>query len=649
MGYTNSPLVNYTRLSPNHSGQRTHAIDTITIHCVVGQCSVETLGSIFAPTSREASSNYGVGYDGRIGMYVEEKNRSWCTSSNANDQRAITIEVASDTYHPYAVTDKAYNATIKLVADICKRNGIKKLIWKADKSLIGQPDKQNMTAHRWFANKACPGDYLYNRFGDIANKVNAILGASGGTDTNPATDDKNVDNKTFPATPFTVQVLINDLNYRSEGSMNGAVKGQTGKGVFTITEVKDGWGRLKSGVGWIYLENATYCKIGTTVKDGSSGGTTTPANPATPSVLSADPGTPDGNAKIAWDYLLTKIGNEFGVAGLLGNIKAESNVMPNNLQNSYEKSLNMTDAEYTKAVDSGKYTNFVYDSAGYGLVQWTFWSLKRDFLVYVQSKNKSIGDLNTQLEFLCKQLSEGYKAVWEALTGATNIRSASDAVLLKFERPADQSEAVQQKRADYGQEFYDRYATKKPVETKPTTPVVKLNFATGDIVQFSGNTHYTSSNADKGFATKAGLAKITAVAGSGKHPYHVRAINTAGNYVDGVYGWVDESTLSRKETSEIVYTVVSGDTLSEIASKYGTTYQKLAEYNGIKNPNIINVGQKIKIPGTQPSYVTYTVKSGDTLSGIATRYGTTYQKLQAYNSIKNPNLIYPGQTIKIPR
>ena len=129
MAYTNSPLVTYTKLSPNHSGQRKHVIDTITIHCVVGQLSVETIGNIFAPTSRQASSNYGIGKDGRIGMYVEEKNRSWCTSSSANDNRAITIEVASDTKHPYAVNDKAYAALLDLVTDICGRNDIKKLVW----------------------------------------------------------------------------------------------------------------------------------------------------------------------------------------------------------------------------------------------------------------------------------------------------------------------------------------------------------------------------------------------------------------------------------------------------------------------------------------------------------------------------------------
>lgn len=188
MAYTNSPLVTYTKLSPNHSGQRKHAIDTITIHCVVGQLSVETIGNIFAPTSRQASSNYGIGKDGRIGMYVEEKNRSWCTSSSANDNRAITIEVASDTKHPYAVNDKAYAALLDLVTDICRRNGIKKLVWSTSKNdRVNHLNGCNMTVHRDYANKSCPGDYLYNLHGEIAAEVNKRLGQTEAADPEPTT------------------------------------------------------------------------------------------------------------------------------------------------------------------------------------------------------------------------------------------------------------------------------------------------------------------------------------------------------------------------------------------------------------------------------------------------------------------------------
>ncbi len=175
---SNSPLVSYTKISPNKTSPRNKKIDTITIHCVVGQCSVETLGNIFAPTSRQASSNYGVGVDGRIGMYVEEKDRSWCSSSGANDHRAITIEVASDTKHPYAVNDKAFAALIDLVTDICQRNGIKKLVWSTNKAdRVNHRNGCNMTVHRDYANKSCPGDYLYNRHGQIADEVNKRLGS----------------------------------------------------------------------------------------------------------------------------------------------------------------------------------------------------------------------------------------------------------------------------------------------------------------------------------------------------------------------------------------------------------------------------------------------------------------------------------------
>ena len=184
MGYTNSHLVSYTKLSPNHSGQRTHVIDRITPHCVVGQCSVETLGNIFASTSRLASCNYGIGVDGRVGMYCEEKNRSWCSSSSANDQRAITIECASDTKAPYAFKDVVYKKLIELCVDVCKRNGKTKLLWLGDKdkTLAYNPAANEMvlTVHRWFANKSCPGDWMYQRMGDLANKVNEVLSKASG-------------------------------------------------------------------------------------------------------------------------------------------------------------------------------------------------------------------------------------------------------------------------------------------------------------------------------------------------------------------------------------------------------------------------------------------------------------------------------------
>lgn len=238
MAYTNSPLVNYTKLSPNHSGQRTHKIDRISPHCVVGQCSVETLGSIFYPSSRQASCQYGIGPDGRVGMYCEEKNRSWCTSSNANDQRAVTIEVASDTTHPYAMKDAAYNKLIELCIDICKRNGATKLLWFADKtkSLNYEPKEGEMvlTVHRWFANKSCPGDWLYSRLGDVAAKVTAALNPS---QSNTGKDDA------ANGVLYKVQVGA----FKNETNANNLKKELESKGFQTYKVKIDGYWKIQLG------------------------------------------------------------------------------------------------------------------------------------------------------------------------------------------------------------------------------------------------------------------------------------------------------------------------------------------------------------------------------------------------------------------
>lgn len=184
---SNSKLVDCTVYSPNHSGKRTHTLDTLTPHCVVGQLSAESIGACF-PDGRDASCNYGIGYDGRVCLIVDEANRSWCTSSSANDQRAITIECASDKTHPYAMKSAVYEKLIQLCADICRRNGKNKVLWlgSKEKTLAYEPKSNEMvlTAHRWFANKSCPGDWLYSRYGELASRINALLG----TDTD---DDQN--------------------------------------------------------------------------------------------------------------------------------------------------------------------------------------------------------------------------------------------------------------------------------------------------------------------------------------------------------------------------------------------------------------------------------------------------------------------------
>ena len=365
---SNSSLVSYTKYSPNHSGQRTHAIDRITPHCVVGQVTVERLGDIFAPESKQASSNYGVGLDGRIGLYVDECNRSWCTGGNLNvngktgsmnDQRAVTIEVASDNTAPYAFTDAAYNGLIDLSVDICKRNGKSKLVWISDKfaaeAYEPKADEMLVTVHRWYASKSCPGDWFMSKIDDYVAQVNNKLG-------------------------------------------------------------------------------------GVPVMD---------------------------NEKTIWDSLKAWIGNDFGVAGLMGNLQAESGLRSNNLQNSYEKSLGMTDEVYTQRVDSDAYKNFVLDKAGYGLAQWTFYTRKQNLYNYAKSTGKSIGDLGMQLEFLKNEITTGYKATFEILKNAKSVKEASDAVLTQFEKPANQGDEVKAKRAEYGTGFYNKYhgATPTPAPT----------------------------------------------------------------------------------------------------------------------------------------------------------------------------------------
>lgn len=173
---SNSKLATYTAISPNRNAPRNHAIDTITIHCMAAQWTASQCANYFSHSNVQASSNYCVGYDGSIALSVPESDRSWCSSSAVNDHRAITIEVASDSSAPFAVRDTAYKALITLLADICKRNKIDKLVWKSNKAdRLNRKDGANMTVHMDFANKACPGEWLLSRMGQIAEEVNDRL------------------------------------------------------------------------------------------------------------------------------------------------------------------------------------------------------------------------------------------------------------------------------------------------------------------------------------------------------------------------------------------------------------------------------------------------------------------------------------------
>lgn len=265
---SNSPLATYTRITKNKTSPRNHAIDTITIHCIVGQWTAKQGCDYFATTDRQCSANYVVGKDGSIGLSVDEKDRSWCSSNGTNDNRAITIEVASDTTHPYAVTAKAYAALLDLVTDICKRNGIKKLVWSTNKNdRVNHRNGCNMTVHRDFANKACPGEYLYSRHGEIAAEVNRRLqGASNGGGVvvvTPPTAEKPTGGTTgATVTPYHVRVKITNLNIRKGPGTNYGATSYIQPGIYTIVAESTGkgaakWGKLKSGAGWISLDYAT--------------------------------------------------------------------------------------------------------------------------------------------------------------------------------------------------------------------------------------------------------------------------------------------------------------------------------------------------------------------------------------------------------
>lgn len=352
---SNSELVEYTLISTNKTSPRNHVIDTITIHCTAGQVTVESLGRIFFHTSRKASSNYGIDKDGRVGLYCDEADRSWCSSNRDNDMRAVTIEVSSDNKDPYKVNDIAFNKLIDLVTDICRRNKIEKLVWSANKEdRIYHKNNCNMTVHRDFCNKACPGDYLYNRMGEIANLVN-----------NRLQGDKKVS--------------------KIESTM-------------TVKEIYD------------WLKN---CGL-----------------------------------------------TDTGVSGLLGNIKAESGIRSNNLQNGFETKLGLTDKQYTDMVNNGTYskTQFVNDSAGYGLIQWTYWSRKLGLYEYAESINHNIDSVEMQLQYLMQELNTRYKSVLQVLKTSNDLKVCSDIVLTQFEKPQDQSDKVKDKRYEYSKEIFNTYS-----------------------------------------------------------------------------------------------------------------------------------------------------------------------------------------------
>lgn len=320
---SNSSLVQYVKLSPykndKEHNSRTMKIDCIAIHCVVGQCAVESLGDRFQWCG--ASSNYGIGYDGKVALYVEESDRAW-TTSTYEDNRAVTIEVASDTTEPYAVKPAAWASLLNLVEDVCRRNGIKKLIWSDKKEdRVNHKNGVNIMCHRDYENKSCPGTYIYSRLGSLAEEINKRLGVpaptpspepkqikpgdkvkivagavytngkvisdiiraetwivkavngstvlidksvAGGWSINSTVDAKYLTVVSAAFEPYIIRVEVDALNIRLAPTTLATVVGTIrDRGAYTIVQEADGrgatrWGRLKSGAGWISLD---YCRV----------------------------------------------------------------------------------------------------------------------------------------------------------------------------------------------------------------------------------------------------------------------------------------------------------------------------------------------------------------------------------------------------
>lgn len=375
-----SKLVTMKIMSPNNSGRRTYNITRISPHCMVGELTAKRCGELFLNPGYMASSNYGIGTGGEIALYVGEENRSWCSSSADNDNRAITIECASGAKSPYAMNSRVYASLVSLCVDICRRYGKNRLLWLGDRetSLRYKPKANEMilTVHRWFAAKSCPGDWLYKRMGALAEAVTKQLQVS-------------------------------------------AVVAPAQK-----------------------------------------------EEPNSAAAVLIDNEEADRERRI-WAFFAGKGLSPYAIAGLMGNLYAESALRPNNLQNSFERKLKMTDKGYTAVVNSGTYTNFVNDGAGYGLAQWTYHTRKKALLKYAQAQKKSIDDLGMQLDFLWQEL-QGYRKSMAALRAGTSIKTVSDAILTDFEKPADQSAGVKNRRANLGREIYDRQAGagKQPEDTK---------------------------------------------------------------------------------------------------------------------------------------------------------------------------------------
>jgi len=460
-------------------------IKYIVIHYTGALGDAKANCNYFAGGNRNASAHYFVGYDGEIWQSVEDANIAWHCGAKSykhgecRNANSIGVEmcVRKKSTATMKATDKDWyfeDATVEAAAELVR--------YLMDK--YGVP-ASNVIRHYDVTGKICPNPYVYNAtahtWEDFKQKVSSTVAVENGTDT----------------------------------------AGENGTDTATqqLYRVRKSWKNAASQLGAFgSLENAKRaCKDGYTVYDAD--GTAVYGAELTQTAGSA--------AGIIWAFLTGKGLNAFAAAGLMGNLYAESGLNADNLQNSYSKKFGMTDAEYTAAVDNGSYTNFVHDKAGYGLAQWTYYSRKQALLDYARAAGLSIGNLSMQLAFLWQEL-QGYKSVMEVLKGATSVRAASDAVLTGYEKPADQSEAVQKRRAEYGQKYYDMYAGQQAATQQETTPeppftvkvdIDDLNIRTGAGTIYAktgektGRGVFTITEVKEGKGAAAGWGKLKSGAG----------------------------------------------------------------------------------------------------------------------------------------
>ena len=404
------------------------------------------------------------------------------------------------------------------------------------------------------------------------------------------------------------------------------------------------------------------------------------------------------NEQIIWSYLKKQGINDKGCAGILGNLYAESGFNPLNLQNTFEKKLNMTDEEYTKAVDEGKYTNFIKDGAGYGLAQWTYSTRKEGLLKFAKQINKSIGDLNVQIQYLYAELSSMVDFI-SNVKNANSVKQASDFMLLRYERPKDQSEEMKAKRLSYSQNYYNQFTipmmnlsiqTTNETEAEIRARVVKrakswLGYKESDNSYKAIIDIYNTQNPlPVGYKVKyndpwcATFNSAVAVVEQLTDIIPTEcSCSRMLNLFKKLNAWIEEDTYSPQPGDFIFYdwqddgkgdNQGSPDHVGIVTDNDGQTIKVIEGNinNQVGYRNILINGKFIRgygiplyskkagkkeilKPDIQNSEEIYIVKQGDTLSSIAKKYNTTYQELATYNNIANPDFIQIGQKILIPK